>query len=137
MATITFWGKPGCIGNARQVALLRASGHVVEIRDLRAEPWTKERLRAFFGDHPIAAWFNQAAPKVKRGELRPELLSESDALTALIAEPLLIRRPLLECDGRVEVGFDQIRLATWIGLTDAAPGLGECCPRVDMPPCRT
>ena len=43
MAHVTFWGKPGCVGNARQMAVLRASGHVLDVRNLLAEAWTPER----------------------------------------------------------------------------------------------
>ena len=135
MAHLTFWQKTGCAGNARQLALLRASGHTIDVRDLRAEPLTAERLRRFFGAHPVAAWFNRSAPQIKRGDLRPETLSESEALDALLAEPLLIRRPLLACDGRFEAGFDTALIAGWIGLATDQTAVGEGCIRPDMPPC--
>jgi nitrogenase-associated protein len=131
MAHLTFWGKPGCIGNARQIALLRASGHDIDVRDLRAESWTSESLRPFFENHPVAAWFNKSAPKVKSGQIKPETLSETDALALLIAEPLLIRRPLLRCEGRVAAGFDPAGIAAWIGLRDGLPAVGEGCPRAE------
>jgi nitrogenase-associated protein len=134
MARVTFWGKPGCVGNARQVALLRDSGHSVEVRDLRAEDWTSARLRAFFGPLPVLAWFNLGAPKVKRGEIHPGNLSEADALAALIAEPLLIRRPLLESGGLMATGFDPAHIAAWIGLTGGET-VGEGCPRPHLPAC--
>ncbi len=137
MANVTFWGKPGCAGNARQIALLRASGHMVEVRDLLTEPWTKGRLRQFFGSAPVGAWFNLAAPRVKSGNLRPETLSESDAIAALIAEPLLIRRPLLASEGRLVCGFDQKLVDGWIGLTAGLPTVAEGCVRPDMAPCAT
>jgi arsenate reductase-like glutaredoxin family protein len=54
MATIQIWEKPGCSGNARQKTLLAASGHDVVARNLLAEPWTADRLRAFFGARPVA-----------------------------------------------------------------------------------
>ncbi|MDR3536341.1 MAG: ArsC/Spx/MgsR family protein [Acetobacteraceae bacterium] len=136
MARVTVWGKPGCAGNARQVALLRASGHDVALRDLRAEPWTPERLRPFFGDQPVRTWFNASNPRVKRGEMKPEMLSEADALAMMIGEPLLIRRPLLECNGVRMAGFDPDFIAGWIGLATGLPPVGEGCPRPDMPPCQ-
>ena len=132
---VTFWGKPGCVGNARQIALLRASGHALEVRDLRAEPWTAARLRPFFGDRPVSAWFNPGARRVKRGEIQSAALTEAKALGLLIAEPLLIRRPLLEAAGRTVSGFDPALIADWIGLADGLPAVGEGCPRPDRPPC--
>jgi nitrogenase-associated protein len=136
MARVTFWHKPGCAGNARQMAVLRASGHVLDVRDLLSEDWTAQRLRSFFGDTPVAAWFNPSAPRFKRGDLRPDTLTEADALAALIADPLLIRRPLLECDGVTIAGFDPDLIAAWIGLTSGLPSVGEGCPRPDMPSCQ-
>jgi len=136
MAHVTFWGKPGCAGNARQMALLRASGHALDVRDLRAEPWTADRLRPFFGDTPVAVWFNTSAPKVKRGEVQPETLTEADAMALLLAEPLLIRRPLLQCGEMTIAGFDPGLIAARIGLAGGHPSVGEGCPRAEMPACQ-
>lgn len=116
MATILFWEKPGCSGNARQKALLSASGHTLVARSLLAEPWTAERLRPFFGARPVAEWFNRASPRVKSGEVRPEALSETEALTLMLQDKLLIRRPLMQVGERCEAGFDMALVEDWIGL---------------------
>ncbi len=137
MTEILFWGKAGCAGNARQIALLRASGHRVEVRDLRDEAWTADSLRPFFGNDPVEAWFNRGAPRVKRGEIRPDTLSEAEALAVLIGEPLLIRRPLLAGGGRLAAGFDAGLIAGWIGLAPDLAAVNEGCVRPDMPPCPT
>jgi nitrogenase-associated protein len=135
MASVIFWRKLGCAGNARQIALLQASGHALELRDLAAEPWTPNSLRPFFGRLPVAAWFNKSAPRIKRGELRPETLTEAAAMQLLIDEPLLIRRPLLQCKGVRTAGFDRAFIARWIGLASDPTSIGEGCPRSDMAPC--
>lgn len=129
MATVLFWEKPGCAGNARQKALLAASGHEVSARDLRAEPWTAARLRPFFGDRKVAEWFNRNSPRLRSGEVRPEALDEQAALDLMLADPLLIRRPLLQVDERREAGFDQALIAAWIGLRPSAPVVDETCQR--------
>jgi nitrogenase-associated protein len=115
MTPIIFYEKPGCANNARQKRLLRDAGHEVIARDLLAEPWTAERLREFFGELPMADWFNRAAPHVKSGEIVPEHIDADTALTSMLAEPLLIRRPLMECAGKRIAGFDAERVADWIG----------------------
>ena len=128
MTMVTFWQKPECAGNARQRALLERSGHAVVVRDLLAEPWTAERLLAFLGDLPVAAWFNRAAPRVKSGEVVPEVLAVHQGLALLLADPLLIRRPLMEReDGSRLVGFEHAAVAAWIGLAEDAEVLGEGC----------
>ena len=128
MAAITFYEKPGCGNNTKQKALLAAAGHEVIARNLLTEPWTEERLLAFFAARPVAEWFNRAAPRVKSGEIIPELLDAMEALQLMLADPLLIRRPLMEANGHKEVGFDKDLIHGWLGLVPSGGDL-ETCPR--------
>lgn len=116
MATITFYEKPGCKGNLRQKTLLAAAGHTVQAKSLKTETWTTERLLAFLGKLPISRWFNPAAPAIKSGEIVPENTSFEHALQLLLANPLLIRRPLMEVGEERMVGFDTAAVDAWIGL---------------------
>jgi hypothetical protein len=115
MATVTFFQKPGCKTNTRQRQMLEAAGHTVIARNLLTEPWTDERLRGFFGDQPVSAWFNPAAPRVKSGEIDPTTADAATALDLLLQEPLLIRRPLIEWDGRRFAGFDHAPVTSLLG----------------------
>jgi nitrogenase-associated protein len=116
MARVIFYEKPGCKGGVRQKVLLTAAGHEVVAYNLLTEPWTRERLRSFFGDRPVVEWFNRSATKIKSGEIVPENLDEQTALLLMLQEPLLIRRPLIQVGDRREVGFDVAQLDAWIGL---------------------
>jgi nitrogenase-associated protein len=129
MAHVIFWEKPGCAGNARQKALLLASGHTLNVRNLLKEPWQAAELRTFFGARPVAEWFNRSSPKVKSGEVRPEELDETAALALMLADPLLIRRPLMEAAGRREAGFDPERMKAWIGLAEPRIPVTDTCVR--------
>jgi len=129
MARIIFYEKPGCGGNARQKALLQKSGHVLEVRNLLSPSWTAEELRAFFGARPVADWFNAASPKVKSGAVKPAELDAETALNLMLADPLLIRRPLMQVGERREVGFDAALIDAWIGLEHAPVPVAENCPR--------
>jgi nitrogenase-associated protein len=106
MTEIVFFEKPGCIGNARQKRLLAGLGHRLLVRDLLSERWTAKRLRPFFGTLPVADWFNPTAPRVKSGAVDPSTLDEDSALALLLAEPLLIRRPLIETEFGRCCGFE-------------------------------
>ena len=122
MATITFWEKPGCEGNARQKALLEAAGHVVHARNLLAEPWTRQRLLGFLGQQPVAHWFNRSALEVRNGEIVPEEIDAATALSHFVNHPLFIRRPLMQAeDGSRHVGFVLEDVDAWIGLGDTWP----------------
>jgi len=124
MADIVFYEKPGCGGNARQKALLRSAGHALEVRDLLRWPWTRESLLEFLAPLPVAEWFNRAAPRVKSGDLRPEALDPGAALALLLADPLLIRRPLMSQGDTRMVGFDVARVQAWVGLGPKGPAAG-------------
>lgn len=116
MTTITFYEKPGCKGNLRQKTLLAAAGHTVQAKSLKTEAWTAERLLAFLGPLPVADWFNRAAPAIKAGEIVPEQLAADAAMALLLANPLLIRRPLMEVGDERMVGFDIAAVDAWLGL---------------------
>ncbi|EXJ15769.1 thioredoxin domain-containing protein [Imhoffiella purpurea] len=114
--TLVFYEKPGCISNAKQKSLLESLGHSLSIRNLLSEPWTAERLRPFFGDRPVSDWFNPTAPRIKRGEVRPIELDEPTALSLMVADPLLIRRPLIECAFGRGCGFEASPLLEALGV---------------------
>ena len=139
MATIQFFEKPGCGGNARQRALLEAAGHRLQRHNLLTHCWTAESLLAYLAPLSVAAWFNRAAPRVKAGEIVPEALTAADALALLLAEPLLIRRPLMQReDGARLVGFELAEVAAFVGLAAAAPPSGEiegCAAAPQTGPC--
>lgn len=116
MAIITFYEKPGCKGNLRQKTLLAAAGHTVQAKNLKSEPWTAERLLQFLGKLPVARWFNPTASAIKAGLIVPENISHEHALQALLENPMLIRRPLMEVGDERMVGFDPAAVDAWIGL---------------------
>ncbi len=118
MTQLVFFEKPGCGGNARQRALLQGAGHTLERRNLLTAHWTRERLLDFFAPLPVALWFNRAAPRVKSGEIVPGQLDAEAALALLLAEPLLIRRPLMQRldSGARLVGFDTAEVERFVGL---------------------
>lgn len=128
MATVTFYEKTGCSGNARQKALLEAAGHTVVARDLRQVNWTRSRLLDFLFALPVSEWFNPSAPSVKSGEIVPIELDEATALGLLQHDPLLIRRPLLQVGEERMAGFDVAAVDAWLGLNGAqdAGDLGDC-----------
>jgi nitrogenase-associated protein len=133
MSQIVFFEKPGCRGNARQRAALEAAGHTLHRRNLITTHWTPESLLAFLAPLPVPDWFNRAAPGVKSGEVQPDLLDADTALALLLGEPLLIRRPLMQCadDGTRHVGFETAAVDAWLGLgrgtNPASPRALEGC----------
>lgn len=131
MAEVIFYGLSDCPANARQKQQLMAAGHHLEVRDLGEAGWTRETLRSFFGSRPVDEWFNRRAPAIKSGSVDPDALDEAAALDAMMADVTLIRRPLLEAEGRREAGFDPNGINAWIGLVpgescDSKHARGQC-----------
>ena len=122
MAKVIFWEKPGCQGNARQKEILRASGHELEVHDLLAETWSEERLALFFGDRPVAEWYNPAHPRVKSGEIIPAAFGRDELLELMVVEPLFIVRPLMQVGEERMAGFDVTEVHKWIGLAHDSIG---------------
>ena len=118
MAYVIFYEKPGCANNARQKLLLSAAGHELDVRNLLTEPWSGERLRDFFGSAAVSDWFNRAAPKIKSGEIDPSKLDAATAISLMLQDPILIRRPLIEVERRKAAGFDLALVEEWLGLSD-------------------
>jgi nitrogenase-associated protein len=118
MTHVIFYEKPGCGGNARQRAALEAAGHTLERRNLLTAHWTVDSLLLFLKQLPVADWFNRAAPRVKNGEVQPDALDAAAAITLLLQEPLLIRRPLMQRsdNGTRHVGFETAAVDAWVGL---------------------
>jgi nitrogenase-associated protein len=131
MTHVIFYEKPGCGGNARQRAALETAGHTLERRNLLTTHWTGDSLLSFLNPLPVADWFNRAAPSVKSGEVQPDTLDAAAAITLLLQEPLLIRRPLMQRsdDGTRHVGFETAAVDAWVGLgtNPASPRTLEGC----------
>jgi nitrogenase-associated protein len=120
-----FYEKTGCKGNTRQRALLEAHGYTLEVKSILDEPWTRATLRPFFGDLPVADWFNDKAPAVRDGEIDPAAFDADAALAILLEQPLLIRRPLIDTGDQKFCGFGP-SVETALGLT-APEGDYEAC----------
>lgn len=129
MAVVLFYEKPGCINNTKQKKLLREAGHTVLEKDLLNTPWKKEALMEFFSALPVVDWFNTSAPSIKSGEVIPAACGVEQALSLMLQEPLLIRRPLMKVNNDVMVGFDQDAVERWIGLESKTSDDVETCPR--------
>lgn len=116
MTAVVFYEKPGCLTNARQRVLLLQHGCELTVRNLLSEPWTEDSLYAFLNRRPVSEWFNPAAPKIRSGEIDPGALDRESAMALLLADPLLIRRPLLETRLRKVSGFDDAALLELLGV---------------------
>jgi nitrogenase-associated protein len=129
MALIHFYEKLGCGNNTKQKDLLIEAGHWLIEHDLLQHDWRSEpeKLRSFFGEKPVVEWFNRAAPIIKHGLLNPADVNATQAIDMMIAEPLLIRRPLMEIGNHRMAGFETSEVEQFLNLE--TEGDLESCPK--------
>lgn len=108
---VVFYEKPFCAANAKQKQILRSSGCTLIERNLLEHGLDVEVLRSFMGDKKVVDWFNPAAPAIKNGEIFPETLDEASAMELLMANPILIRRPLMVIGTEKLCGFDEKKVS--------------------------
>jgi len=123
---IHFYEKPGCINNTKQKRMLEEHGHQIISHTLLNQSWKPATLRQFFGDLPVSKWFNMAAPCIKNGEILPTSFDEDSALLAMVNNPLLIRRPLIDAGGELACGFDNQLVKRLLGVDVDISGMLIC-----------
>ena len=102
----TFYEKTGCSGNAKQKELLKSHNISFIVKSLLDTPWTVETLSEFFKGLEIKDIFNPFAPQIRDKEIDINSLSKDEAISLMIKNPILIKRPLLEINGTKICGFD-------------------------------
>lgn len=121
-----FYEKPGCINGEKQKTILRGAGHTLNCIDILSHPWTKELLLPFVAGKEPAAMVNHTAPSVKRGAIVPALLTFDEALSLMIAVPILIKRPLVRIGDLYLQGFNDPRLQPFLGGWDGREDVVTC-----------
>ncbi len=115
MAQITFYEKPGCINGEKQKTILSNAGNELSCINLLEKKWTKEELLKFVQGKTAPEMMNATAPAIKQGAIKPDELEFDQAITLMIAEPILIKRPLIEVDGQYIQGFNNPKLTPYLG----------------------
>ena len=87
-----------------------------EVRSILDHPWTADELLSYFGDLPVSQWFNPNSPRVKAREVTPDDYDGPYALSAMLHDRLLIRRPLLQAGASKKCGFDLEEIHSWLGV---------------------
>ena len=111
------YGIKSCDTVRRALKELAAAGHAPELVDIRADgivPQELARFFAMFGD----ALVNRRST-TWRGLTEAERAGDPVALIA--AHPALMKRPVIEADGRLTLGWEAAAQAVWLGNGPASP----------------
>ena len=106
--TVTIHGIRNCDTMKRARAWLDRRGVAYRFRDYKAEPPTQGELAAWARTLGWERLLNRSGTTFRKlAEAERAGLDESRALALMQAHPSLIRRPVLEADGRLLAGFDE------------------------------
>ncbi len=134
MATIIFYEKPGCINGEKQKTILLRAGHELHCVDILTHPWNEEMLLPFIVGKTPVGMMNATAPALKTGLIDPSLLSFEEAMSLMIRDPILIKRPLVNVDDLCIQGFDDQRLLPYLGCWDERQDV-ITCPNLQVVSC--
>lgn len=96
------YGIPTCDTCKKALKALEAAGHSVSFRDIRKEPLSEAeiaRLVTEFGDRLI----NKTSTTYRGFN---DFLKASEAEAQIAAQPTVMKRPVIEAEGRLYLGWD-------------------------------
>lgn len=131
MAAIIFYEKTGCINNRKIKQILMRAGHELDVRNLLTESWSAATLSPYLDSRGAQYWVNSNHPDVKANRLCLPLEQPEQLIDMLCADPLLIRRPLIQVENRFYQGVDASQLRDLIDPT-ALSGNYEDCPKTSV-----
>lgn len=86
-------------------------------RDFFKDGFSEAELRELLGETNPADVFSWRSPSARKIGLDRETVSADELIRLMVGEPRLIRRPLIQVEGRLVVGTDKKAMA------EAFPGV--------------
>ncbi|MGV7213590.1 ArsC family reductase [Bradyrhizobium sp. UFLA05-112] len=102
----TIYGIKNCDTMKKARAWLDSNGVAYDFHDYKAAGVEKEKLKAWSEKVGWETLLNRAGTTFKKlAEADREGLNEKKALALMLAQPSMIKRPVLETGGKLLVGF--------------------------------
>ena len=104
--TITIYGIKNCDTMKKARAWLDGHGVAYDFHDYRAEGVAKDKLKQWSDELGWETLLNRAGTTFRKlPEADKEGLNEKKALALMLAQPSMIKRPVIEKGARLLVGF--------------------------------
>jgi len=109
MAGVTVYGIENCDHVRRARHWLRARGIEFRFHDFRRDGLAQDCLQRWLSHVPWDSLLNRRGQTWRRldAERRRAIVDQASAVEAMLAEPTLIRRPVVEVDERLLIGFSE------------------------------
>jgi Spx/MgsR family transcriptional regulator len=103
---VTLYGIKNCDTMKKARAWLDAKGVAYAFHDYKAEGIDRARLEAWAGDVGWETLLNRAGTTFRKlPDTEKTSLDESKAIALMLDQPSMIKRPVLDLNGRILVGF--------------------------------
>ena len=87
-------------------------------RDFFSDPFTREEIEDLFHTREISDFFSFRSPSFKKTGLDRSNLTRNHMIDLMVAEPRLIKRPLISYQGDIFLGNDKKSLANMLQNMD-------------------
>ena len=88
-------------------ALLSQINLEIEERDFFRDPFARKELECLFRKHSPSAFFSWQSPSFRKLNCKKAELEEPRLLDLMVADPRLIKRPLIQIDDELIVGTNK------------------------------
>ena len=104
---ITIYGIKTCDSVKKAQKFFKTHAIEVNFVDFRENPVEPSKVSHWAKQSDLNKLFNNRSRTYKDLELSKETLEDSDKINWMQKEPLLIKRPVIEYDNQLIVGFDE------------------------------
>jgi Spx/MgsR family transcriptional regulator len=103
---VTIYGIPNCDTMKKARVWLEGHGVAYSFHDYRASGLERDRLKGWIAKIGWERLLNKASTTFRElPEKEKAALDEAKAVTLMLAHPTMIKRPVLDKDGALTVGF--------------------------------
>ncbi len=107
MKTITIYGIKNCDSVKKAIKYLKSKNLSFKLIDFKETPINQTIIESWLAKTTIDKLFNKRSTTYRNLKLKELNLNEKDQIEWLAKENLLIKRPVLEYQNQILVGFNQ------------------------------
>ncbi len=110
--TVTIYGIKACDTMQKAFKWLGARGVTYDFHDYKKSGVTTEELARWCAAAGWQTVLNRAGTTFRKlSDADKQALTQEKAIALMVAQPSMIKRPVLEADGKLEIGFKPERYA--------------------------
>lgn len=114
--TVTIYGIKNCDTMQKAFKWLGARGVAYDFHDYKKAGVTADRLARWCGAAGWQAVLNRSGTTFRKlADADKEALTQDKAIALMVRQPSMIKRPVLEADGKLEIGFKPERYEVLFG----------------------